>query len=91
MEDIEQIEASFRRMVKQDDSFNVDNYCYCNWIIVCLTSSLFIPPHRLMDWFNFKIQIVDKSKNNYLQPFYKSLFLLKLGCGEGRVVGDCAR
>ncbi|RZK10313.1 MAG: hypothetical protein EOO46_11105 [Flavobacterium sp.] len=66
-EDVEAIVARYKRMVKQDDSYDVNDYHYCNWILVLLTSSTMIPCRRCMDWFHFKIRNVDKTKDNYLQ------------------------
>ncbi|RZK04085.1 MAG: hypothetical protein EOO46_17550 [Flavobacterium sp.] len=67
MEVVEDIVARYKRMVKQDDSYDVNNYHYCNWILVLLTSGTMIPCRRSMDWFHFKIRNVDKTKDKYLQ------------------------
>ncbi|RZK10580.1 MAG: hypothetical protein EOO46_10200 [Flavobacterium sp.] len=67
MQDVENIVARYKRMVKQDDSYDVNDYHYCNWILVLLTSGTMIPCRRSMDWFNFKIRNIDKTKDNYLQ------------------------
>lgn len=37
-----------------------------NYIIVALSSGLFIPPRRSLDYVNFKIKNIDREKDNYL-------------------------
>jgi hypothetical protein len=40
---------------------------YQSFIIICLTSGIFIPPRRLKDWSEFKIKNIDMDKDNYLE------------------------
>lgn len=37
-----------------------------NYIIVALSSGLFVPPRRSLDYVNFKIKNIDREKDNYL-------------------------
>jgi len=37
-----------------------------NYIILCLTSGIYIPPRRSLDWTEFKIKNINKSEDNYL-------------------------
>jgi len=37
-----------------------------DFILLCLTSGVFIPPRRSLDWVNFKIKNINTDTNNYL-------------------------
>ena len=37
-----------------------------NYIILCLTSGIYIPPRRSLDWTEFKTKNIDKAEDNYL-------------------------
>jgi integrase len=37
-----------------------------NYILLCLTSGIYIPPRRSLDWTEFKIKNIDKADDNYI-------------------------
>jgi hypothetical protein len=43
---------------------------YVDYIIVCLTSGIFMPPRRSLDWCAMKVKDVDKSTDNYINGSY---------------------
>ena len=61
-EKIKEIYDDLKKKVATNPTY--DNYN--NYIIVCLTSGLFIAPRRNLDWVAMKLKNVDKDKDNYI-------------------------
>lgn len=59
-------------ILNSKNKLNIKDYVKLNdFIIVCLTSGIFISPRRSMDWIEMKIKgDIDKEKDNYIDKNY---------------------
>jgi hypothetical protein len=57
-------------LTKQELVNNPSYDNYNDYIIICLTSGLFMPPRRSLDWIAIKINNIDKTKDNYINGNY---------------------
>jgi integrase len=60
---IKQIYENAKVQLKNNPSY--ENYI--DYIIICLTSGLFIAPRRNLDWFAMKIKNIDNNEDNYIK------------------------
>jgi hypothetical protein len=61
------LEKNFKAIMKKESYSMKDLQEIQNYIIVSLLGGIFIPPRRSKDYVEFKINNIDKEKDNYLQ------------------------
>ncbi len=64
---IEKINKLFNDYKKRVKLFPDDQQLYQDYVIIALTSGIFIPPRRNLDWCAMKIKNVDKKQDNYIE------------------------
>ncbi len=63
---VQKLKDIFESYKKKVKLFPNDPKLYQDYVIIALTSGVFIPPRRNLDWCAFKVKNIDKAKDNYI-------------------------
>lgn len=75
-EKLENLKSEAELLYKKPNKTSTDLNNIQNYIILALTSGIYIPPRRSLDWVLMKLKDVDKTKDNYMDKgkFYFNVY-----------------